>query len=204
MKSSEDPARTVPATGVWEGFGQTRRAAVPIAGCIGALFGVVVGYFVGRRLGHDRAIFVGTSGYMPPAIVETLGGGLGWLIGAVVSLIAYRHRPPPGRAQSRRALMAAAGFISAGLFLSLVVPTFQDAYHDPRMVYLQRLIWVDAGLAGATCLAVGWHRSSFLRSLALISVFGVAAAIVSVATFLSFLDACEPYIRSGVPCNTRY
>ena len=92
MTSSQDPARTVPATGLWEGFGQWSRAlGVPVTASAGAALGVVIGYVMGDALLINDVIEPGSSTHMAPAVVGALGGGLGWLIGAIAGMVAYRH-----------------------------------------------------------------------------------------------------------------
>lgn len=204
MRLPEGPVQSSPEGVVWQGSAASRSVAVPVAGSVGALLGVVIGSISGSALLDDGVIPAGTSSGMAPAIVATLAGGLGWLIGAIACMIAYRQQGPPTREETKGLVITAFAFAFAGLLLAAVMLTFQDAYKDPRTFYLQRLIWLDAGLAAVTCLLVaqrGWKPSATIVAMTLI---GAVSAAVAVSQFRAFLEACDPMILLGEPCRTSF
>ncbi|MBA3765183.1 MAG: hypothetical protein H0X05_06710, partial [Actinobacteria bacterium] len=173
-------------------WGNARAEAVPLGGSAGALIGVILGWFVGRVfLGHG-VIEPGTSSGMAPAVVGAVGGGIGWLVGALSRMIVHREDRPVTPREARALFLASFGVLSAGLLLAYLMPMFEDAYKDPRMFRLQQLIMLDAVFAAATCLIVAQRRLTPRRTLALLTVTGLVFLAVAASQFLPFLAECAP------------
>lgn len=100
-------------------------------------------------------------------------------------------------------VITAVGSLGAGLLLAEAMPTFEDRWKDPRMFLVQRLIWLDAGLAAVTCLVVAQRRWKPSAMIGLMSVTGLVFAAVAVWQFLPFLAACAP-IPGGGGCRAGY
>ena len=197
MTPPQDPARTAPPMGFWEAFGPRSRASgVPLAASAGAAAGVVVGYVIGDIELNRNWIQPGSSVHMASAVAGALGGGLGWLIGAIAGMAVYRHLPPASRKETRGLAIAAVGVLGAAALLAAVMVSLQDPFEDPRMFRLHRLIWIDAGLAAATLLLLAIRRWPPVLTIGALTVVGVTAAVLAVSQFLPFIAGCAP-VRSG-------
>jgi hypothetical protein len=114
------------------------------------------------------------------------------------------HRDgPPSREETVVLVIVAVGFVGAGLSLATMMPAFEDAWKDPRMFRLQRLIWFDAGLAASTCLVVDQGRLKPPASIVLMTVIGLAFLAVVIWQFLPFLAECAP-IAGGEGCRVGF
>ena len=181
----------------------TRAAAVPIAAFAGAFVGVVGGWTVGDALLKNEVIQPGTSSNMAPAVVAAVGGGLGWLLPALVVMIVYRkaRAPTPGEAQAL--ISTTVVIVCVGVLAAAFPATFEDRWKDPRMFRLQLLIWLDAGLAAATCLIAAQRRWKPSTTIGLITAAGFVFLAVAASQFLPFLAACAP-IPGGSGCRAGF
>ena len=181
-----DPAEDV----VWQGFGATRSVAVPAIGLLFALGGAVIGGVIGSAVVDAGVIQPGSSGKMGPAAVGVLGGAVAWFVSVLVCMIVFRNDGTPSREETIVLVIDAVWFVCAGLLLATTMPAFEDAWKDPRMFRLQRLIRLDVGLAVPTCLVVAQRRLRPPGSIVLMSVIGLAFLAVAVWQFLPFLADC--------------
>lgn len=162
----------------------------------GAALGVVIGYVMGDALLINDVIEPGSSTHMAPAVVGALGGGLGWLIGAIAGMVAYRHQPPASREEATGLAIAAVVVVVGAALLAAFMVSLQDPFEDPRMFRLHRLIWIDAGLAVVTLLLLAIRRWPPVVAITALIVVGVGAAAFAVSQFLPFLAGCAP-VRDG-------
>jgi hypothetical protein len=179
-----------------QGFGATRSVAVPAIGTILALGGAFIGGAIGSVLVGAEVIQPGTSVKMGPAVVGVLGGGIAWLVSVLVCMAVFRNDGTPSREETVVLVIAAVGFLVAGWFLATTMPAFEDAWKDPRMFRLQRLIWLDAGLAVSTCLVMAQRHLRPPWSIVLMTVIGPAFLAALIRQFMPFLDECAP-VRAG-------
>ena len=181
----------------------TRAVALPIAAFAGAFAGVVVGWIVGDALLRNGVIQPGTSSNMSPAVVAAVGGGLGWLLPALVVMIVYRKARAPTLGEVQALISTAVVIVCVGLLAAAFPTIFEDRWKDPRMFRLQRLIWLDAGLAAATCLIAAQRRWKPSATIGLIIATGLVFLAVAVSQFLPFLAACAP-IAGGSGCRVGF
>ncbi len=203
MRPPERSAQARPDGVVRQGFGATRSVAVPAIGLVVALGGAVIGAVIGSMLVDAGVIQPGSSEKMGPAVVGVLGGAVAWFVSVLVCLIAFRNDRPPSREEVISLVVIAVGFGCAGLLLSTAMPAFEDGWKDPRMFRLQRLIWLDVGLAASTCLVVAQRRLKPPVSIVLMTVIGLAFLAVAFWQFFPFLAGCAP-IAGGDGCRTGF
>lgn len=188
----------------WRWYVAETRAVVPLVGLACAFGGVVIGWIVGHTLLSNGVIHPSTSAGIAPAV---FAGGVAWFMGAFACMIAYRNRRPPTWEAVDGLVITAVGLVCAGLLLAGVMPTFQDYLdvhiEDPRMFRLQRLIWLDAGLAAATCLLVAQRRWKPSVAIAAMTLIGAVWAAGAVPQFLVFLEGCDPMLLGVEWCYTR-
>lgn len=190
MGPSDVPAQSSPSGVVRSGFGVTRSLAVPTIGLLFALGGGIIGWVLGSLLLGEGGIQRGSSNGMVPAVVGVLGGATAWLVSVLVCMWAFRRDGPPSREETISLVVFAVGFLFVGLILAEWMPSFEDPWKDPRMFRLQRLIWLDAGLAAATCLVVAQRRLTPLMRSVLMATIGLVSLAVALSQFLPFAAAC--------------
>jgi hypothetical protein len=181
----------------------SRAVAVLVASSTGAAIGALIGYGVGTILLESSLIQPGSSTHMPMAVVGALGGGIGWLIGAVAAMVACRHRPPPSRRESIGLLVTVVGIACAAALLADLMVWLQDPFEDPRMFRLHRLIWLDASIASLTCLLLAIRTKKIHAVvIAILVVAWAGAAVFAVSQVMPFLAGCAP-VQSGA-CRVGY
>ena len=198
MRSSEGPVQSPRDDVVWQG-----SVAVPAIGLVFALGGAVIGGVLGSVLVDAGVIQPGSSEKMGLAVVGVLGGAIAWFVSVLVCMIAFRNDGPPSREEAVVLVVVAVGFVCAGLLLVTEMPAFEDGWKDPRMFRLQRLIWLDVGLAASTCLVVAQRRLRPPGSVVLMTLIGLALLAVAIWQFVPFLAACAP-IAGGDGCRTGF
>ena len=198
MRPPATQVQDPPGGVMWQGW-----VAVPWMGSIFALGGAVIGGVIGMVV-DAGAIQSGSSGKMGLAVVGVLGGGIAWFVSVLVSTIALRNDGPPSRDEAISLVVIAIGFVCAGLILASALPMFEDAWNDPRMFRLQRLIWLDAGLSASTCLVVAQRRLRPPWSIVLMTVIGLGFLAAVIWQFLPFLEGCAPTAGGELLCRTGF
>ena len=203
MKPAGSEAHQLIRDFLWEELGVWSRAvAVLVAASAGAAIGVLIGYGVGTILLERGLIQPGSSTHMPMAVVGALGGGIGWLLGAIAGMVACRHRPPASRREAIGLVIAAVGIACAAALLVALLVSLQDPFEDPRMFRLHRLIWLDAGIAALTCLLLSIRTRKIAVIIVVLIVAWAGAAALADSQFLPFIAGCAP-VRSGA-CRVGY
>ncbi|HEX7247203.1 MAG TPA: hypothetical protein VF351_03780 [Actinomycetota bacterium] len=151
-----------------------------------------------------RVIQSGSSEKMGLAVVGVLAGAIAWFLTALAGMFGVRNAEPPSRDESISLAVIAVGFVCAALILASVLPMFEDAFKDPRMFRLQRLIWLDGGLAASTCVVVAQRRLRPHVSIVLMTVIGLGFLAVAIWQFLPFLDECAPNATGELLCRTAF
>jgi hypothetical protein len=105
-------------------------------------------------------------------------------------------------AGSQVLLVMAVAFVGAGWLLGVSLQAFEDAWKDPRMARLQRLIWLDAGLAVSTCLVMAQRRLRPPWSIVLMRVIGLVLLAAVIWQFMPFLADCAPI--AGGDCRSGF
>ncbi len=105
-------------------------------------------------------------------------------------------------AGSQVLLVMAVAFVGAGWLLGVSLQAFEDAWKDPRMARLQRLIWLDAGLAVSTCLVMAQRRLRPPWSIVLMTVIGLVLLAAVIWQFMPFLADCAPI--AGGDCRSGF
>ena len=203
MRPPEGSVHGPPGGVVWQGFGATRSVAVPAIGLVFALGGAVIGTVIGSTMVDALVIQPGSSEKMGSAVVGVLGGAIAWLVSVLVCILAFRNDGPPSREEAISLVAIAIGFCCAGLLLSTAMPAFEDGWKDPRMFRLQRLIWLDVGLAASTCLVVAQRRLKPPVPIVLMAVIGLALLAVAIWQFVPFLAGCAP-VAGGDLCRAGF
>lgn len=197
MKPPPELARTDSSAEPRRGLELRSRAlAVPLTASACAVIGVVIGSQIGESMANNDVIETGTSATMPNAVVGALGGGLGWLGGAIPAMVLCRHQPPVDPEDRRGLGIATVVVLCGALLLTGLVVVTQDSWGDPRMFRLHRLIWIDAGVAIVTLRLLAVRRWAQLSVIAVLIVIGVVAGLVAVTQFLPFIAECAP-VQNG-------
>ena len=149
---------------------------------------------VGGSLGFVATAFVGHLTRDPFAFyarglvtASLLGAGIGWLLGAGFGIVRTRGAPPTPlaswllRAFGVAFLLAA---FTAAWWTGFLPRTLGLGFHVTAREPMERVIWLDAGLAALTCVVLA-QRSYRRPAILLGAIVGIALVTTAIAVVAS-------------------